>query len=62
MSNDFFSKLILGVLGVQVLEAGERRHQEHKQAREQKWRDTINWQDATRRKDPLHKEDGSKKW
>ena len=61
MSNDFFSKLILGVLGVQVLEAGERRHQERKQAREQKWHDTINWQDAARRKDPLN-DKGSKKW
>ena len=45
----FFSNLILGLAGADIIEETERRHQEHVREREQRRHDSIFWQDAARR-------------
>lgn len=58
----FFSKLLLGAAGFHALNAIERNHEARKRERDQRWHDTIFWQEAARRKDPFGNDNGPDDW
>ena len=45
----FLENLILGLIGSELIEDAERRHNQHIQEREQRRHDSLFWQDAARR-------------
>lgn len=53
----FLEKLILGLVGAELLEDAERFHGQHLQMREQQRRDSLFWQDAARRDSNAYEDD-----
>ena len=58
----FLEKLILGLIGSELIEDAERRHKQHVREREQRYHDSIYWQDAARRDSEAYEDDCEEDW
>ena len=58
----FLENLLLGLIGSEIIDDAKSIHRQHIQEREQRRHDSLFWQDAARRDDPLLDDDDSDNW